>query len=70
MKFVVFVTSQDIFAKPDIEQLALVANKKHPYIDSKGDVKNAAELLKEDYKNDEDLTIFTALDSEEFHEKG
>lgn len=45
MKYVGFVTRQDIFAKPDIEQLALVANKKHPYIDSKGDVKNAAELL-------------------------
>lgn len=30
----------------------------------------AAELLKEDYMNDHELTLFTALDSEEFHEEG
>lgn len=30
----------------------------------------AAELLKEDYMNDQELTVFTALDSEEFHEEG
>ena len=30
----------------------------------------AAELLKEDYMNDQELTLFTALDSEEFHEEG
>lgn len=30
----------------------------------------AAECLKEDYEQDADLTTFTALDSEPFHEKG
>ncbi len=30
----------------------------------------AAELLKEDYMNDQELTVFTALDIEEFHEEG
>ena len=29
----------------------------------------AANLLKKDYVNDKELTVFTALDSEEFYEK-
>ena len=29
----------------------------------------AAKLLKEDYLNDKELTVFTALDNEEFYEK-
>ncbi len=29
----------------------------------------AAKLLKQDYMNDKELTIFTALDGEEFYEK-
>lgn len=45
MKYVGFVTRQDIFSKPDIEQLALIVNKKHPKVQSKEDVKKAAKSL-------------------------
>ncbi|MCC6461328.1 MAG: hypothetical protein IT260_12710 [Saprospiraceae bacterium] len=32
------------------------------------DMKNAAALLLEDYRHDEDLTIFTAIDADDFHD--
>ena len=33
------------------------------------EMSKAAKLLKEDYLNDKELTIFTTLDGEEFYEK-
>ena len=45
MSYVGFVSRQDIFAKPDVEQLALIVNKDHPYINSKDNVKKAAKML-------------------------
>ena len=33
------------------------------------EMSKAAKLLKEDYLNDKELTVFTALDNEEFYEK-
>ncbi len=46
-RYVGFVSRQDIFAKPDVEQLALIVNKNHPFITSKDDVKKAAKILVE-----------------------
>ena len=46
-RYVGFVSRQDIFSKPDVEQLALIVNKKHPYIQSKDDVRKAASILVE-----------------------
>lgn len=45
--YVGFVSRQDIFAKPDVEQLALIVNKDHPCISSKDDVRKAAHILVE-----------------------
>jgi len=44
-KYVGFVTRQDLFAKADVEQLALIVNKKHPCVYKKDDVRKAAKLL-------------------------
>jgi CBS domain-containing protein len=44
-RYVGFVSRQDIFSKPDVEQLALIVNKKHPCVQSKDDVRKAAKLL-------------------------
>jgi CBS domain-containing protein len=46
-KYLGFISRQDIFAKPDSEQLALIVNKKHPTITSKSNVKDAARILVE-----------------------
>ena len=46
-KYVGFVSRQDIFLKPDVEQLALIVNKEHPYVNSKDDVRKAAKVLVE-----------------------
>ncbi|UCE39654.1 MAG: CBS domain-containing protein [Thermoplasmata archaeon] len=46
-KYVGFVSRQDIFAKPDVEQLALIVNKDHPYVVTKDDVRKAAKILVE-----------------------
>ena len=43
--YVGFVSRQDIFAKPDIEQLALIVDKKHPFVTSKDNVRKAAKQL-------------------------
>ncbi len=42
-----FISRQDIFAKPDSEQLALIVNKKHPTITSKSKIEDAAKILVE-----------------------
>jgi len=34
------------------------------------ELESAAELLLADYENDEELTAFTVLDGEDFHEEG
>jgi CBS domain-containing protein len=44
-KYVGFVTRQDLFTKADVEQLALIVNKKHPCIQKKDDIRKAAKLL-------------------------
>ncbi len=44
-RYVGFVSRQDIFAKSDVEQLALIVNKDHPFITSKDTVKKAAKIL-------------------------
>lgn len=44
-KYVGFVSRQDIFAKPDVEQLALIVDKKHSFVQSKDDVRKAAKIL-------------------------
>jgi CBS domain-containing protein len=44
-KYVGFVTRQDLFIKADVEQLALIVNKKHPCISKKDDIRKAAKLL-------------------------
>lgn len=44
-KYVGFVSRQDIFAKPGAEQLALIVNKKHPCVQSKDNVRKAAQIL-------------------------
>ncbi len=44
-RYVGFVSRQDIFAKPDVEQLALIVNKDHPVVQSKDDVRKAAKIL-------------------------
>lgn len=44
-RYVGFVTRQDLFTKADVEQLALIVNKKHPFIHKKDDIRKAAKLL-------------------------
>ena len=44
-KYVGFVTRQNLFTKADVEQLALIVNKKHPCIHRKDDIRKAAKLL-------------------------
>ena len=44
-RYVGFVSRQDIFAKPDAEQLALIVNKDHPCVSSKDNVRKAAQIL-------------------------
>ncbi len=46
-KYVGFVSRQDIFSKPGVEQLALIVNKEHPYVQSKDNVRKAAKILVE-----------------------
>ncbi len=45
--YVGFVSRQDIFAKPSAEQLALIVNKNHPCVQSKDNVRKAAQILLE-----------------------
>ncbi|UCE75408.1 MAG: CBS domain-containing protein [Methanomassiliicoccales archaeon] len=46
-RYVGFVSRQDIFSKPDVEQLALIVNKEHPCVKSKDDLRLAAKILVE-----------------------
>jgi hypothetical protein len=62
-----------------IKELNLLPMRKRIYViertihsmrtkEEKGDMKKAVELLLPDYLNDEELTVFTALDFEGFYE--
>lgn len=58
----------------DIEKEAVAANEQVNFVQeptadyAKTDMETAAKLLLNDYLHDEELTAFTALDAEPFHE--
>jgi hypothetical protein len=52
--------------REDIERVNETKQAKR--VDLKRQMAEAAELLKDDYANDEELTIFTTLDGEDYYE--
>ena len=51
-----------------LANLRLISIKKMKTASTKASLRDAAELLYEDYKNDKKLTEFTQLDGEHFYE--